>query len=477
METLPIKTILIGINYPDQDLFNRVAKDRIEEMILLFATNNMRVFLLQNNIVKIKSLINICNYQEVENGEFDLIIFDICPFQLINDNYNAKNLLLHKVASSEINLIRHLAKKNSEVLLISNPNQYTFVLEKFRNDNINTTQEERTKFAIEAYRYSSEYDASVYNILRDNGETEILNINLSRARKLRYGENPHQKAWYFGELDNTLQQLHGAELSYNILQDIDAGINLATEFEEPAFVIVKHTNPCGVAVRNQAVEAYKAALSNDPVSAYWSIIVTNTEVNLETANLINDLYFAGIVAPDYTEAALLVLAKDKRIVLRQKQKQINYQQIKTLLNGYVVQESDSINETEKDFKVVTKLQPSTEELEDMAFAIKVAKHSKSNAVVLVKNQQVLAISTGQTSNVDALKQAISKADCFGIDLTGACMGADCFFPFADAIEIASHAGIKTIAHTGGSEWDQIAIDLCNRAEIKMAFTGIRHLKH
>ena len=295
---------------------------------------------------------------------------------------------------------------------------------------------------------------------------------------MRYGENPHQKGTFYGDLEAMFEKLHGKELSYNNLLDLDAGLNLIREFDEPTFAILKHNNPCGIACRETVKEAYNDALAGDPVSAFGGVLVCNRPIDLAEAEDINKLFIEVIVAPNYEDGVLdLLFSKKNRVVLRLKADQYRPQMVKTALNGYLVQDRDLHTETANDFKVITTKAPTAAEVEDMVFANKIVKHSRSNAIVLAKGKQLYASGIGQTSRVDALRQAIEKARSFNFDLNGAVLASDAFFPFKDCVELAHEAGITAIVQPGGSVRDQESIDCCNENGISMVFTGFRHFRH
>jgi len=344
-------------------------------------------------------------------------------------------------------------------------------------DRCHTDIETRKKFALESFAVSSGYDTAIFNWFDKNNLSEFR-LAQSGGKTLRYGENPHQKAFYFGEFDEMFDQLHGKDISYNNLLDIDAAVALISEFEQTTVAIMKHNNACGLSSRNTLVASWKDALSADPVSAFGGVIVANRIVDIETAEEINKIFFEVIIAPDYTEDALQILKQKKnRIILVQKQQKLQETTCRTVLNGVLVQDRDLKIETKEDLKVVTKLKPDAQQIADLLFANKLVKNTKANSIVLVKGSQLLASGTGQTSRVDALKQAIEKAKHFEFDLQDAVMASDAFFPFSDSIEIAYNEGISSVIQPGGSIRDQETIDFCNENNISMVFTGTRHFKH
>lgn len=332
--------------------------------------------------------------------------------------------------------------------------------------------------AGEAFRISSRYDTAINEYFSGSGPSESFSINFGNGQKLRYGENPHQSGYYYGSSGLPFIRIHGKEISYNNLLDIDAACSLIDEFSETTFAILKHNNACGIATRDNLREAWTAALAGDPVSAFGGVLVTNREIDGETAREVSKLFFEVVIAPGYSEEALSFLKQKKnRIILISDNVKLPDKQIRTVTGGILVQDRDSKTESETDLKVVTENSPGRDEVSDMIFANKIVKHSKSNAIVLAKNRQLLGSGVGQTSRVDALKQAIAKAENFGMDLMGAVMASDAFFPFADSVEIAKDAGITSVIQPGGSVRDNESVNFCNANGMKMVFTGVRHFKH
>jgi phosphoribosylaminoimidazolecarboxamide formyltransferase/IMP cyclohydrolase len=339
--------------------------------------------------------------------------------------------------------------------------------------------EQRKNFAKEAFQVSSHYDTHIFNYF-DAGKSDVFKQSLQQAEVLRYGENPHQKGVFYGDLSAMFDKLHGKELSYNNLLDVDAAVNLMAEFKggDPAFAILKHNNPCGLAIRTTLKQAYLDALAGDPVSAFGGILIANNTIEEDTATEINELFCEVLIAPGYSAAALEILtSKKNRIILVQKDVELPTKQFRTILNGVLAQDKDLISETALDLESKTKISPTEDQVRDLLFANHVVKHVKSNTIVLAKGKQLLACGTGQTSRVDALRQAIHKAQSFGFDLTGSVMASDAFFPFPDCVEIADKAGIKAIIQPGGSIKDELSIDYCNANDLAMVFTGNRHFKH
>ncbi|MBE0652802.1 MAG: bifunctional phosphoribosylaminoimidazolecarboxamide formyltransferase/IMP cyclohydrolase, partial [Bacteroidales bacterium] len=354
---------------------------------------------------------------------------------------------------------------------------YTELLNLLNVKKGKTDLDDRKHFAARAFEVSSHYDSMIFNYF-DSGKNTALKVSVAPGKKLRYGENPHQEGYFYGNFEEVFDQIHGKEISYNNLLDIDAAVNLISEFDETTFAILKHNNACGLASRENLTDAWKDALAGDPVSAFGGILVTNARVDAATAKEINTLFFEVIIAPDYEERALKILMEKKnRIILIQKTFEFKDRISRTVLNGMLVQDKDVYRETRDDLEVVTERKPGEQDVDDLLFANKIVKHTKSNAIVLAKNRQLLASGVGQTSRVDALRHAIEKAGNFNLSLEGAVMASDAFFPFADSVEIAYKAGVRSVIQPGGSVRDQDSVDFCNKNDMSMVFTGIRHFKH
>ena len=415
---------------------------------------------------------------EYDIPNIDLVIVDLYPFQETVNSGATHEEIIEKIDIGGISLIRAAAKNYNDVVIVPSKDQYQTLLDLLEDNNGSTNIEDRKQLAIEAFHVSSEYDIAIYNYL--SADHSHFKISLSNAKELRYGENPHQKGVFYGDLDALFEKLHGKELSYNNLLDIDAAINLMTEFKgsKPTFAILKHNNACGLAMRDKLKEAYLAALAGDPVSAFGGVLITNCTIDEETAQEINSLFCEVVIAPDFDIPALEILrSKKNRILLIQKQTSMPDSTIRTALNGILYQEKDQKTDKLADFKQVTTAPVLNEREKDLEFAAIISKHTKSNTIVLAKNMQLLASGTGQTSRIDALKQAIAKAQNFGFDLEGSVMASDAFFPFPDSVEIADKAGIKAVIQPGGSIKDQLSIDYCNEHGMAMVFTGTRHFKH
>ncbi|WP_172916720.1 bifunctional phosphoribosylaminoimidazolecarboxamide formyltransferase/IMP cyclohydrolase [Capnocytophaga canis] len=412
--------------------------------------------------------------------QIDIVIVDLYPFEKTVASGAIESDIIEKIDIGGISLIRAAAKNFKDVLCVASVEQYPDLLDILLNSHGATTLEQRKNFAAKAFQVSSHYDTAIFNYFNQTEEIPVLKISENQGQVLRYGENPHQKGFFYGDFDALFEKLHGKELSYNNLLDVDAAVNLILEFkhEDPTFAILKHNNACGVATRKSIQEAYAAALAGDPVSAFGGILISNTKIDSATANDMNSLFFEVIIAPSYSDDALEILEQKKnRIILVQKDITLPETSVRSCLNGYLVQDKDLSTDSLADVKYATEQRPTDGALEDLFFASKICKHTKSNTIVLAKNKQLLASGTGQTSRVDALMQAIEKAKQFKFDLNGAVMASDAFFPFPDCVEIANKAGITDVIQPGGSIKDQLSIDYCNNHQMAMVFTGIRHFKH
>jgi phosphoribosylaminoimidazolecarboxamide formyltransferase/IMP cyclohydrolase len=410
--------------------------------------------------------------------EIDLVIVDLYPFEETVRSVNDEDEIIEKIDIGGISLIRAAAKNFNDVLIISGREQYPALLDLLKDKKGFTTLQERRYFAAEAFKTSSNYDTAIFKYFNREAGIRVFRESINVSYPLRYGENPHQKGLFFGDPGQLFEKLHGKEISYNNLLDLESALNLIDEFSETTVVIIKHNNACGAASRKNITEAWKAALACDPVSAYGGVIVTNVTIDEVTATEIDKIFFEIIIAPDYSEKALEILKQKKnRIILKRKEQVKSLYNFRSLLNGVLWQERDTSIETGKEMKPVTTRSPEQNEINDLIFANIIVKHSKSNAIVLAKNKQLCASGIGQTSRVDALKQAIEKARSFGFDLNGSVMASDAFFPFADSVEIAHKAGVTAVVQPGGSMRDQETIDYCSANGIAMVFTGIRHFKH
>lgn len=416
---------------------------------------------------------------EFDIPAIDLVIVDLYPFEETVSSGASESDIIEKIDIGGISLIRAAAKNYNDVLIVSSRKQYNDFLTLLKDKNGSSNLEERKRFAKDAFNNSSHYDTAIFNWF-NNDEEAVFKQSITQAQVLRYGENPHQKGIFYGDLESMFTKLNGKELSYNNLLDVDAAVNLMADYADaaPTFAILKHNNACGLATRNTLLEAWKDALAGDPISAFGGILISNTTIDLPTATEITNLFYEVIIAPNYSPEALEVLKEKKtRVVLIQKPITLPKKQFRTILNGVLEQDKDLITNKAADFTNVTVKKPTATEIIDLEFANKLVKHTKSNTIILAKNQQLLASGTGQTSRVDALRQAIHKAKSFGFDLNGAVMASDAFFPFPDCVEIAHQAGITAVIQPGGSIKDAESIAYCDANNLAMVTTGIRHFKH
>ncbi|MBR6750074.1 MAG: bifunctional phosphoribosylaminoimidazolecarboxamide formyltransferase/IMP cyclohydrolase [Bacteroidaceae bacterium] len=414
---------------------------------------------------------------EYEIPSIDLVIVDLYPFEQTVASGAEESAIIEKIDIGGISLIRAAAKNFNDVAIVASKGQYGILLDILRRNGAKTTLEDRRLLAREAFAVSSGYDTAIFNYF-DGGEGSSFRATANNKKSLRYGENPHQKGAFYGDFDAMFKQLHGKEISYNNLLDIDAAVSLIAEFEDTTFAVLKHNNACGIASRDTILDAWKAALECDPVSAFGGVLIANRPIDLATAEEVNKIFFEVVIAPAYDSEALEVLKQKKnRIILVQKHPNTATVQYRSLLGGVLVQDRDLHTEQPCELKQVTNKPVADERIADLLFANKIVKHSKSNAIVLAKNRQLCASGVGQTSRVDALRQAIEKAHSFNFDLNGAVMASDAFFPFADCVEIAHQAGVDAVIQPGGSVRDQDTIDYCNAHDVAMVMTGIRHFKH
>lgn len=421
---------------------------------------------------------DVSQMSEYNIPQIDLVIVDLYPFEKTVASGANEADIIEKIDIGGISLIRAAAKNFKDTVIVPSVNEYSLFLQFIQNNQGATTLEERRLLATKAFHVSSHYDSAIFNYF--NKDETALKVSYEQGTELRYGENPHQKGHFFGNFDDLFEKLNGKELSYNNLLDVDAAVNLMNEFKNqaPTFAILKHNNACGVAQRPTIKQAYLDALAGDPTSAFGGVLIANGKIDAETATEINSLFCEVVIAPAYDESAIAILKEKKnRIILVLKDIELPVKQIRTCLNGVLVQDKDFVTDNKEQLKTVTTLSPSEQEVEDLLFASKICKHTKSNTIVLVKDGQLCASGTGQTSRVDALRQAIEKANSFDFDLKGAVMASDAFFPFPDCVEIAGKAGIKAVIQPGGSIKDELSIDYCNQNNIAMVFTGTRHFKH
>lgn len=424
------------------------------------------------------------NAQDIEQArtyeipEIDLVIVDLYPFKKTVESGASEADIIEKIDIGGISLIRAAAKNYNDVLIVPSVEHYAELLELLEKQNCCTSISDRRRFATYAFAQSSDYDTAIFGYFNQETAMPVFKQSCHQSNVLRYGENPHQKGYFYGELESFVEQLHGKEISYNNIGDIDAACRLIDDFEETTFAIIKHNNACGLASRPTLKQAYADALAGDPVSAFGGVLVCNRTIDKETAELMNSLFMEICIAPDYSEEALDILkCKKNRILLKRKDTPMPNVQYRSALNGILVQDADNVVEKSEDLKSVTSTELTEEQKKDLIFANKIVKHTKSNAIVLAKNQQLCASGTGQTSRVDALRQAIEKAKNFGFDLQGAVMASDAFFPFPDCVEIASKEGVNAVIQPGGSVKDDLSIEFCEKNKIAMAMTGNRHFKH
>ncbi|WP_310377430.1 bifunctional phosphoribosylaminoimidazolecarboxamide formyltransferase/IMP cyclohydrolase [Flavobacterium sp.] len=439
--------------------------------------------------------------KEYNIPQIDLVIVDLYPFEKTVASGASEEDIIEKIDIGGISLIRAAAKNFKDTVIVASVDEYSLLLELISNQNGATTLVNRKLFALKAFNVTSHYDSAIFNYFNKNHDETVLKISENNGQVLRYGENPHQKGFFFGDFEAMFTKLHGKELSYNNLLDVDAAVNLIAEFKNDVqtlkhdvqtlqhdvqtlqcnvstFAILKHNNACGLATRTTIAEAYNAALACDPTSAFGGVLIANTKIDVPTATEINKLFCEVVIAPSFDQEAIAILQEKKnRIILIQKETSLSPTTVRTCLNGVLVQERNNITDTKADLKTVTTTAPTNQEIEDLLFASKICKNTKSNTIVFAKNGTLIASGTGQTSRVDALLQAIEKAKTFGFSLEGASMASDAFFPFPDCVEIAKNAGITAVIQPGGSIKDQLSIDYCNENKVAMVFTGTRHFKH
>ena len=421
---------------------------------------------------------DIAQMRDFEIPQIDLVIVDLYPFERTVASGASESDIIEKIDIGGISLIRAAAKNFNDTVILASVNEYAVLFDLISTQNGDTTLEQRKLLATKAFHVSSNYDTAIFNYF--NTDETIFKASIDNGQILRYGENPHQKGFFFGDFDKMFTKIHGKELSYNNLLDVDAAVNLILEFKnnQPTFAILKHNNACGLATRNNMTAAYLAALACDPTSAFGGVLIANGKIDLGTANEINSLFCEVVIAPSYDDDAIAVLSEKKnRIILVQHDVALPNRQVRTCLNGLLVQDKNNITDTRDHLKVVTNSSPTEQEIDDLLFASKICKNTKSNTIVFAKNSTLVASGTGQTSRVDALKQAIEKATTFGFDLNGAVMASDAFFPFPDCVEIAHNVGITAVIQPGGSIKDELSINFCNENKVAMVFTGTRHFKH
>lgn len=421
---------------------------------------------------------DVTDLENFKIPNIDVVIVDLYPFEETVKSNDTEQNIIEKIDIGGISLIRAAAKNFKDVMCISSKNDYSDFLEILNNNGSEVNLESRKDFASRAFNVSSHYDTAIFNYFKDDNNS--LKASFKNGKELRYGENPHQNGTFYGDFNSMFDQLHGKELSYNNLLDVDAAVNLILEFynDIPTFAILKHNNACGLASRDSLIDAYKDALAGDPISAFGGVLISNKKIDLETAKEINKLFCEVVIAPSFEKSAVdLLKSKKNRILLVLKNTELNKQQLRTCLNGVLTQDKDNITDSISDFKTCTKKSPNDEEIKDLEFASKICKHTKSNTIVLAKNLQLISSGTGQTSRVDALKQAIEKSNNFKFDLNNSVMASDAFFPFPDCVEIAHKNGISSVIQPGGSIKDNLSIEYCDKNNISMVLTGTRHFKH
>lgn len=412
--------------------------------------------------------------------EIDLVIVDLYPFEDTVKSTDDEEAIIEKIDIGGIALIRGAAKNFNDVVIVPSKNEYPMIQKILAEQNAESTLADRKELARRAFKVSSHYDTAIFNYFDRDSDDVSFKHSLIDSQVLRYGENPHQQGIFFGELDTMFEKISGKELSFNNLVDVDAAVNVMSEFvdSDPTFAVLKHTNTCGIATRSTVVEAWHAALAGDPVSAFGGILISNTTIDLATAEEINKLFYEVVIAPEFDQDAInLLTKKKKRVLMKINRWHVNNKSFKSILNGVIQQDTDKSMESSDKMECVTDAQATPQQLSDLEFANKCVKHLKSNTIVLVKNNQLLGMGCGQTSRVDALRQAISKATAFGFDLEGCVMASDAFFPFPDCVEIAHDAGTAAVVQPGGSIKDNLSVDYCNSKGMPMLMTGIRHFKH
>lgn len=416
--------------------------------------------------------------EQYEIPEIDLVVVDLYPFEDTVKSGASEDDIVEKIDIGGISLIRAAAKNFNDTVIIPSRDQYPELLKILTANQGKTSLEERKNLALEAFAVTSHYDTAIFDYFNKDGQVNAFKHSIHQSKPLRYGENPHQQGTFYGAFEKLFDQLNGKEISYNNLLDIEAAVYLIDDFSENTFAILKHNNACGIASRQDLTQAWKDALAGDPVSAFGGILITNAVLDAQTADEIDKLFFEVIIAPAYELKGLEVLKKKKnRIILLRKPFKLPSVQFRSLLNGVIGQDRDTKTEARTDMKTVTKKSPTDAEYDDLIFANKVVKHSKSNTIVLAKNKQLIASGVGQTSRVDALRQAIAKAAGFGFQVAGSVMSSDAYFPFPDCVDIANQSGIKTVIQPGGSVKDGDSIAFCDQHDMAMVFTGIRHFKH
>lgn len=509
MKEIKIKSALISVF--NKDGLEPIIKELDSQEVIIYSTGGTQKFIndLGVKVIRVEDLTSypsilggrvktlhpkvfggILNRQDNESDkkelidfeipQIDLVIVDLYPFEDTISSGASHSDIIEKIDIGGISLIRAAAKNYNDVTCISSKDDYKIFLNILKDKNGILSNSERKLFALKSFNVSSNYDTAIFNYFNSENEVTALKISDTNAKTLRYGENPHQKGFFYGEFDKVFDKINGKELSYNNLLDVDAAVNLILEFKEekPTFAILKHNNACGIATRDTIKQAYIDALAADPVSAFGGVLISNSEIDIDVAELINNLFCEVVIAPKFSKESLDILKQKKnRIILVLKEFNEPEFIVRSCLNGYLSQQKDKHTDSLIDFKFATETKPSDKQIEDLLFASKICKNTKSNTIVLVKNKQLLASGTGQTSRVDALNQAIHKAKSFKFNLNEAAMASDAFFPFPDCVEIANNNGINSVIQPGGSIKDNLSIEYCNENKIPMVFTGFRHFKH
>lgn len=508
MQPKKIKSALISVFHKDN--LDAIVKELDKQGVTIFSTGGTQSF-IEGLGIKVQAVEDLTGYPSILGGRvktlhpkifggilnrrdhtsdqeqikeydipnIDLVIVDLYPFEETVASGADEAAIIEKIDIGGIALIRGAAKNFNDVVIVPSKNEYQPLLDILKTTGGETSLDQRKWFAAQAFNVSSHYDSAIFTHFAGSTDSKGLKLSIQESKSLRYGENPHQEGTFYGKIDDLFNQLHGKELSYNNLVDVDAAINLIDEFQgTTSIAILKHNNACGVATASTAVEAYEKALACDPTSAFGGVIASTEKIDKATAEKMHDLFFEVLIAPAFDEAALEVLKQKKnRILLLRKEVELPKKQVKTLLNGVIEQDKDLAIETAKDLKVVTKVAPTESQIKALLFANKICKHTKSNTIIFSNDNQLFASGTGQTSRVDALRQAVEKAKSFGFDLKGAVMASDAFFPFPDCVELADKEGVKAVIQPGGSVRDQESIDYCDNHGIAMVTTGVRHFKH
>jgi phosphoribosylaminoimidazolecarboxamide formyltransferase/IMP cyclohydrolase len=416
---------------------------------------------------------HVAEMQQYNIPEIDLVIVDLYPFEETVKSTTDEKLIIEKIDIGGPSMIRAAAKNHASVVVVAAKNDYALLEGILKEQKGETTLEQRRMFAIKAFDVCTGYDMAISNYFN---QSDFINPFNKEKTVLRYGENPHQQGVFYGNTNEIFDKLNGKELSYNNLVDVDAAVQIISEFDSTTFAIIKHTNVCGIASGATVKESWDAALAGDPESAFGGVLVCNAAIDVATANAINEIFFEVLIAPSYdADASEILKTKKNRILLLQKTKLAATHQYKSVLNGILTQENDIGNYT--DWKEEGGRETTATEKEDLIFANIVCKHLKSNAIALVKNKQLIGKGCGQTSRIDSLRQSIEKAKQFDFDLTGAALASDAFFPFDDCVKIAHAAGIASFIQPGGSIRDKDSIEYCKANGLAMVITGLRHFKH